>query len=247
MESAGRTRKKKRWLFEKILFVLILVGIVAWQAYSRPVYFFLQTVTVVGNQKIETDEIFRMAGFSAGSGPLWFWDARDFLGALRDDLRVAEVTTEYGWPSVLTIHIKERSAVAHLASQHGFLDLDSNGVVLSIAHSLKKMDAPLITGYKAGRVFPGMQVGDAGVGAVLDYLAALDKDTRDKLSEVNISAKTGAVAVTSNNIKIQLGPLDRIRNKARLTQDILQDVGVKALAVDSIDLAHEVPVLRFKR
>ena len=247
MESSGRKKKKSRWLFERILFLLILVSLVAWQAYVRPVYFFLQTVTVVGNQKVSTDEIFRMAGFSADSGPLWLWDAKDFLGTLRDDLRVAEVSTEYDFPSTLTIHIKERRAFAHLASRHGFLDLDQGGFVLAVAHSLTKMEAPLITGFKAGRIFPGNRIDDPGVLAVLDYLAALDRATRDKLSEVNIAAKTGVVAVTLNNIKIQLGSLERIRSKARLTQDILQEVSAKAIAVESIDLVYETPVLRFKR
>ena len=247
MESSGRKKKKSRWLFERILFFLILVSLIAWQAYVRPVYFFLQTVTVEGNQKVATDEIFRMAGFSADSGPLWLWDAKDFLATLRDDLRVAEVSTEYDFPSTLTIHIKERRAVAHLASRHGFLDLDQGGYVLSVSHGLSKMESPLITGFKAGRVFPGNQVDDPGVLAVLDYLVALDRSTRDKLSEVNIYSKTAVVAVTLNNIRIQLGALERIRSKARLTQDILQEVNAKAIAVESIDLVYETPVLRFKR
>lgn len=247
MESSERKKKKSRWLFEWILFLILLTSLVAWQAYVRPVYFFLQTVTVVGNQKVTTDEIFHMAGFSVNSGPLWFWDAKDFLAMLRDDLRVAEVITEYDFPSTLSIYIKERRGTAYLASRHGFLELDAGGVVLSVTHSLSTMDAPLITGFKAGRVFPGNRIEEAGVYAALDYLVALDKVTRDKLSEVNIGAKTGVVAVTLNNIKIQLGPLERIRNKARLTQDILQEVSAKAMTVDSIDLVHEAPVLRFKR
>ena len=247
MESSARKKKKRRWLFEKILFLLILAGIVAWQAYTRPVYFFLQTVEVVGNQKIGTDEIHRMAGFTEGYGPLWMWDAKDFLRTLRDDLRVAEVGTEYVWPSSLIIHIRERRAVAYLSSRNGFLNLDSSGIVMSVSHSLKKMEAPLITGYQAGRVFPGQRIDDAGVYAALDYLVALDGETRDKLSEVNISVPTGAVVTTVNNIKIQLGPLERARNKARLTQVILQEIGAKAMTVDSIDMAHETPVLRFRR
>ena len=109
------------------------------------------------------------------------------------------------------------------------------------------MEAPLITGFKAGRVFPGNRVDDQGVLAVLDYLAALDRSTRDKLSEVNVYAKNAVVAVTLNNIRIQLGPMERIRSKARLTQDILQEVNAKAIAVESIDLVYETPVLRFKR
>ena len=247
MESSGRKKKKSRWLFERILFLLILGSLIAWQAYVRPVYFFLQTVTVEGNQKVATDEIFRMAGFSADSGPLWLWDAKDFLATLRDDMRVAEVSTEYDFPSTLTIHMKERRAMAHLASRHGFLDLDQSGYVLAVSHSLSKMEAPLITGFKAGRVFPGNRVDDQGVLAVLDYLAALDRSTRDKLSEVNVYAKNAVVAVTLNNIRIQLGPMERIRSKARLTQDILQEVNAKAIAVESIDLVYETPVLRFKR
>lgn len=247
MDTSGRKKKRKRWLFEKILFLLIVVSIIAWQAYTRPVYFFLQTVAVAGNQKIATEEIYHMAGFIEGYGPLWIWDAKDFLQTLRGDLRVAEVRTEYDWPSTLTIFIKERRSVAHMASRYGFLSLDSSGTVLAVSHSLKKMEAPMITGFKAGRVFPGQRIEDAGVYVALDYLTALDGETRDRLSEVNIGAANGAIVVTMDNIKIQLGPLERVRNKARLTQVILQEIGAKGMAVDSIDLVHETPVLRFRR
>lgn len=247
MASSVRKKQKRRWLFEKILFLLILAGLIAWQSYTRPIYFFLQTVAVVGNQKIGTDEIHRMAGFTEGYGPLWMWDAKDFLRLLRDDLRVAEVKTEYEWPSTLTIRIKERQTVAHLLSSYGFLELDSSGTVMAVTHSLKKMEAPLITGYKAGRVFPGNRIEDSGVVAALEYLVALDRDTQDKLSEINISVPAGVVVTTLNNTKIQLGPLERARNKARLTQVILQEIGAKAMTVDTIDLAHETPVLRFRQ
>lgn len=246
MESDGRKRKKSRWFFERMLLLVFIAVIAFWQCYSRPVYFFLQTITVIGNQKIETDEILKMAGISAGQGYLWFWDAKDFLETLRDDLRVAEVTTDFDFPATLTIHVKERRSLALLASRHGFLDIDATGVVTSISRSLKKMDAPLITGFKAGRVYPGNRISDPGVGAVLEYLVALNKETRDVISEIHLTPKDGVTVVTVNNIKIRLGVLERVRQKARLTQDILQEVSAKAVPVESIDLNHEKPVLRFR-
>ena len=75
---------------------------------------------------------------------------------------------------------------------------------------------------------------------------SLNRETRDKISEVHLAPKEGVTVVTLNNIKIRLGSLDRIRDKARLTQDILQEVGAKAIPVDAIDLMYEKPVLRFK-
>ena len=57
MESSPRKRKRSRWFFEWMLFFLIAGLVFAWQCYSRPIYIYLQTVTVVGNQKITTEEI----------------------------------------------------------------------------------------------------------------------------------------------------------------------------------------------
>ena len=81
---------------------------------------------------------------------------------------------------------------------------------------------------------------------VLEYLVSLNRETRDKISEVNISPQKGVTVITLDNIKIRLGTMERIRDKARLTQDILQEVASKGVPVESIDLVHEKPVLRFR-
>ena len=246
MDGSARKRKRHRWLFERILFVCVCLAVIAWQCYTRPVYLFLQTVAVEGNQKIATEEILQMAGVTSHQGMVWVWDAKDFFAVLRDDLRVEEVTTAYEWPASLTIHVKERRSLAYVASRHGFLDVDATGTVTAISHSLKNMEAPLITGFKAGRVFPGNRISDPGVRTALEYLVSLNKETRDKISEVHLAPNSGVTVITLNNVKIYLGPLDRIREKARLTQDILQEISAKAIPVDSIDLAHGKPVLRFR-
>jgi cell division septal protein FtsQ len=98
------------------MFVCVCATVIAWQCYSRPVYPFLQTVAVEGNQKIVTEEILRMAGFHSQQGMVWFWDAKDFFTVLRDDLRVEAVTTEYEWPASLTIRVRERRSLAYVAA-----------------------------------------------------------------------------------------------------------------------------------
>ena len=84
MESSPRKRKRSRWFFEWMLFFLIAGLVFAWQCYSRPIYIYLQTVTVVGNQKITTEEIHQMAGVASDQGSHWFWDAKRFFALLRD-------------------------------------------------------------------------------------------------------------------------------------------------------------------
>jgi hypothetical protein len=108
------------------------------------------------------------------------------------------------------------------------------------------MEAPLITGFKAGRVFPGSRITDPAVRGALEFLVALNSETRDKLSEVHLSPNSGVTVYTVNNVKIYLGSLDHTREKARLTQDILQEISAKAIPVESVDLAHGKPVLRFR-
>ncbi|NMC33053.1 MAG: FtsQ-type POTRA domain-containing protein [Veillonellaceae bacterium] len=246
MEGAARKRRKHRWIFERVLFVCVCATVIAWQCYSRPVYPFLQTVAVEGNQKIVTEEILRMAGFHSQQGMVWFWDAKDFFTVLRDDLRVEAVTTEYEWPASLTIRVRERRSLAYVAGRYGFLDVDATGTVTTISHNLKNMEAPLITGFKAGRVFPGSRITDPAVRGALEFLVALNSETRDKLSEVHLSPNSGVTVYTVNNVKIYLGSLDHTREKARLTQDILQEISAKAIPVESVDLAHGKPVLRFR-
>lgn len=247
MEATVRKRKKSRWVFEWVLLLSVCTVLLAWQCHSRPVYIYLHSVAVSGNQKVETAELARMAGIPLQSGPVWFWDAKEFFSLLRDDIRIETYSAVYEWPATLTLMIRERKPLAIVGSPHGFLDVDATGTVTAISRNLKNMEAPIITGVRAGRMYPGQQVSEPQLGVALEYLNAMNRETRDRISEVHLTQNEGVTVIALNNVRIRLGPLDRVRDKARLTQDILQEINAKGLSVESVDLTHEKPVLRFRR
>ncbi|MBP2651459.1 MAG: Polypeptide-transport-associated domain protein FtsQ-type [Firmicutes bacterium] len=85
------------------------------------------------------------------------------------------------------------------------------------------------------------------VKLVLEYLTALDEATLNELSEVNINSSGELTAYTVQSATIRLGAGGRLAEKAKMTGDILQDIGNRKAAVDYIDLNYASPYIKFRQ
>lgn len=245
MEKPKRSGRKSRRTFEIFLFIAIFVGIAVWQSTTRPVYFFLQSMSIEGNRRVGTEEIQQMAGWD-GSSLRVLWDGRPFLLALEGDLRISEASIAYEWPGHLRIEIRERLAVATMLSEYGYIELDPDGVVSTQYKSLKKLSSPFVTGLTAGRIFPGQRVYETKLFPLLRFLEALSPETRELISEINVSSEGIYTLFLIDKTRVRLGALDNPGSKARILQDILRETGARKVSVEIIDLTHENPVLRIK-
>jgi cell division protein FtsQ len=174
-------------------------------------------------------------------------DTAEIRTRLLRDLRVAEVAVTRQFPTTIVVSIKERLPQAYVASAYGFVQLDKQGVVLAALKNIKQVNVPIVTGIRLGNVYVGDRVETAPIKSVLSYLAALDELTLNQMSEVNIKSSGELTAYTVQAITIRLGAGDRLPEKAKLTRDILQDIGDKKAAVEYIDLNYASPYIKFRQ
>jgi cell division protein FtsQ len=226
--------------------LLILTILIASYLFVKSNFFTVGTVTVEGNKYLQTEDVYRIAGIPERIN-IFRLDTSEIRTRLLKDLRVAEVDVSRRFPATIAISVKERHPLAYVASSYGFVQLDKQGIVLAAMKNIKQVNVPIITGIRLGSVYVGDRVETAPVKNVLTYLAALDEETLNQLSEVNIKPTGELVAYTIQFISIRLGNGDKLTEKAELTGNILRDIGPKKAAVEYVDLNYASPYIKFRQ
>ncbi len=246
MQTAERLKAaRQRRASILALWLAALALLIAFFLFVNSPYFTVGTVLVEGNKYVTVEEVLRVAGVPERIN-IFRLKTTELSERLMSDLRVSEVHIERKFPATIIISIKERQPLAFVASQYGFVEIDREGVVMAAFKNLKQVKVPIITGVRLGNVYVGDQVNNAGLLNVLTYLAALDEDVLNQLSEVNIKSTDELVAYTTNSVYIRVGDSQRLTEKAKLTGEILQEIVAKKMVVDYIDLNYTSPIIKLR-
>ena len=243
MDERAKVRRSPRRLVKGILFLVITCGLVSLLVYS-PI-FTLQKLNVKGAVYLTEDEIAYIARVQKGQ-PLFNLETAVVTENLLKDLRIESATVKRDLPYSLDITITERVPVATVASEYGYVDLDRQGKVIAAYRTLRHVPIPLITGVSVHDLYIGDDVKDAAVTKVLELLQKISPAALNQLSEINAANPGAIVAYTAKAVQIRLGNLERLEDKARLTEDFLQDQQTSPYTVEYVDFSYEVPVIRLK-
>lgn len=236
---------RKRRASRLALCLAALLGVVAIVLFINSPYFVVGSVVVKDNNYVAAEEILRIAGVPEKIN-IFRLKPAEIRERLLSDLRVDEVQVERNFPATITIHVKERQPLAFVASQYGFVELDRQGMVLAALKNLKQVKVPVITGVRLGNIYVGDQVSHQGLVAVLTYLSGLNEDALSQLSEVNIKSPEELVVYTTSSICIRIGDNQRLLEKARLTDEILQEIAAKKMQVEYVDLNYTSPIIKIR-
>lgn len=163
------------------------------------------------------------------------------------DLRIAETDVSRRFPGTIVINIKERKPMAYVASNYGFLELDKQGVVLAVFKNLKQINVPMITGIRLENEYVSDKIENVVIKNIVNYLSLLDEVTLNQLSEINLQSSEQIIVYTVDSVHIRLGNSERLADKAKLTNEILHELGDKKKRVEYIDLNYAPPVIKFKQ
>ena len=157
-----------------------------------------------------------------------------------------EVTVKRELPFTLEVEIKERKPVATIVCDYGYLDLDRQGKVIDSYKTLKLMQIPMITGAPMRDLYIGDDVTDEMVKKILFFLQQLNEASLNKLSEIAIIGPEYVVAYTNTAkaVQIRLGKLERLEEKAQLTEDFLQDLELNPHKVEYVDFNYTAPFIK---
>ncbi len=243
MEQEHKKHRSFRRLLRGLLFLAVCGGIMAIVIYTP--LFTLKHVELRGNTYLTEEQITDIGRIHKGE-PLFQLQTDVVTQNLLHDLRVESAVVRRRLPDTVEIEVTERKPVATMACDYGYLDIDRNGKVLSVYKNLHNVPIPLITGMELTNLYIGDDVTDEYVRKVLYFLNHLNADTLNQISEVNIARPDAVVAYTNGSVEIRLGQLDRLDEKASLTDDFVSDLKTSRHIIEYVDFSYEAPFIRMK-
>ena len=241
--SPQKPRRSPRRLIKGLAFLAICGGLMSIVVYSP--LFTLQKVAIHGNTYLDEEDILTSGRLHKGE-PLFQLETDEVTQNLMKDLRIESVVVRRRVPDTLEVELKERIPVATVACEYGYLDLDRQGKVIGSYKSLHKMSIPLITGIKMHDMYIGDDNKDERVTKVLEFLAQLDAESLNHLSEVNVTNPQAIMAYTNQAVQIRLGNFDRWEEKAKLTRDFLLSLPNARHQIEYVDFSYTAPFIRLK-
>lgn len=241
-EKKGGRRSPRR-LLRGLLFLAVCAAVVAVLVYSP--LFTLQRVIVNGNQYLSREEVMEIARIHIGQ-PLFQLQTDAVTRNLTRDLRIESASVRRQMPDTVEIDMTERIPVATAACDYGYVDLDRQGKVIAGYRTLKRMPIPLITGVVLHDLYIGDDNTDETVGSVLVFLQKINPEALNRISEIHIGNPEEIVAYTTDSVQIRLGNMERLDEKAKLTQDFLEDQEHAKYPVEYVDFRYTAPFIRLK-
>lgn len=238
-----KRRRKFGRLLKGLIFLVVSAAVLAVFVYMP--FFTLQEIRLTGAKYLTQEDIMKIGDIYMGE-QLFRLETDVVQSRLAKDLRIEEVTVRRHLPHTLEIKIKERMPIATIKCDYGYLDLDRHGTVIDSYKTLKTMQIPMITGANVHDLYIGDEMDDELVKKILDFLQMLNEETLNRLSEVAIVEANYIVmySATEQPVQIRIGKLERLAEKARLTEDFLRDLQSNPHAVEYVDFNYTAPFIK---
>ncbi|MBR1859688.1 MAG: FtsQ-type POTRA domain-containing protein [Selenomonadaceae bacterium] len=241
-KSKTKRRSTKR-LFKGLIYLLITVVVIGILVYVP--FFTLSEIKLTGATYLTKEDIVKIGNIYFGE-PLFKLETDEVTKRLLKDLRIEAVTVRRELPHTLEINVKERKPLATIVCDYGYLDLDRNGKVIDSYKNLKSMPIPMITGAVVHDLYIGDDVEDEMVKKILFFLQNINEASLNKLSEIAVTGEDYVVAYTdtAKSVQIRIGKLERLEEKAHLTEDFLQDLELNPHNVEYVDFNYTAPFIK---
>ena len=238
-----RRRRRFGRLLRGIIFLVVSAAVLSFFVYVP--LFTLSEIKLVGAKYLTQEDILKVGDIYMGE-QMFKLETDVVQSRLSKDLRIEEVSVRRKLPHTLEVTIKERRPLAMVSCDYGYLDLDRNGVIIDSYKSLKTMQIPMITGAAVRDLYIGDELDDEIVKKILDFLQRLDEETLNRLSEIAIVEEDYIVmySATARPVQIRLGKLERLDEKARLTEDFLRDLETNPHPVEYVDFNYTTPFIK---
>ncbi len=238
-----RRRRSLGRLFRGLVFLVVSAMVLGFFVYVP--FFTLSEIKLVGAKYLTAEDVMKVGDIYMGE-PLFQLETDVVQSRLSKDLRIEEVSVRRHLPHTLEVKIKERRPLATVVCDYGYLDLDRNGTIIDSYKSLKTMQIPMITGAAVRDLYIGDTVEDETIKKILDFLQRLNEETLNRLSEIAIVEADYIVmySATERPVQIRIGKMERLDEKARLTEDFLRDLETNPHPVEYVDFNYTAPFIK---
>ncbi len=248
-ERLKQNRKKRRLRLLRLFFIAAIVigGIFsAYKWITAPGTAF-GSIVIEGTTKLDDDDILKMCGTQKPVN-LFVLSPSVIKTAIENDVRFEKAETEYFWPGVLAIRVKERIPALYIAcSYKSYAQVDYNGFVMNVSDCIKDADAPILSGVVIGNIFFGDTIKEKNVLAILNFLSKLDKDVINSISEIAVDGKNNVKFNLSYGYPILLGNADNLADKLDVFITVFNDIKTKNIRAEYIDLTFAKPYIKLRQ
>lgn len=248
-ERLKANRKKRRLRLLRLFFitaVTICAFAGAWRWATSPGTAF-GSIVIEGTSQLTQSELLSMCGTQEPVN-LFVVSPSAIEKAIANDVRFEKAETEYFWPGVLVVRVKERIPALYIAcSYKGYAQVDYNGVVMSVSDGIKEADAPVLSGVVTGNIFFGDTIKEKNVLEILSFLSKLDKEVTDSISEIAVDSGNNVKFNLRYGYPILLGNADNISDKLDIFITVFNDIKTKNIRAEYIDLTFAKPYIKLRQ
>ena len=248
-ERLKANRKKRRLRLLRLFFIAaVTIGgfAGAWRWATSPGTAF-GSIVIEGTSQLTQSELLSMCGTQEPVN-LFVVSPSAIEKAIANDVRFEKAETEYFWPGVLVVRVKERIPALYIAcSYKGYAQVDYNGVVMSVSDGIKEADAPVLSGVVTGNIFFGDTIKVKNVLEILSFLSKLDKEVTDSISEIAVDGGNNVKFNLRYGYPILLGNADNISDKLDIFITVFNDIKTKNIRAEYIDLTFAKPYIKLRQ
>lgn len=248
-ERLKANRKKRRLRLLRLFFIAaVITGAIAgaWRWATSPGTAF-GSIVIEGTSQLTQSELLSMCGTHEPVN-LFVVSPSVIEKAIANDVRFEKAETEYFWPGVLVVRVKERIPALYIAcSYKGYAQVDYNGVVMSVSDGIKEADAPVLSGVVTGNIFFGDTIKEKNVLEILGFLSKLDKEVTDSISEIAVDSGNNVKFNLRYGYPILLGNADNISDKLDIFITVFNDIKTKNIRAEYIDLTFAKPYIKLRQ
>lgn len=248
-ERLKANRKKRRLHLLRLFFIAaVIIGALAgaWRWATSPGTAF-GSIVIEGTSQLTQSELLSMCGTQEPVN-LFVVSPSAIEKAIANDVRFEKAETEYFWPGVLVVRVKERIPALYIAcSYKGYAQVDYNGVVMSVSDGIKEADAPVLSGVVTGNIFFGDTIKEKNVLEILGFLSKLDKEVTDSISEIAVDSGNNVKFNLRYGYPILLGNADNISDKLDIFITVFNDIKTKNIRAEYIDLTFAKPYIKLRQ
>lgn len=248
-ERLKANRKKRRLRLLRLFFIAaVIIGAFAgaWRWATSPGTAF-GSIVIEGTSQLTQSELLSMCGTQEPVN-LFVVSPSAIEKAIANDVRFEKAETEYFWPGVLVVRVKERIPALYIAcSYKGYAQVDYNSVVMSVSNGIKEADAPVLSGVVTGNIFFGDTIKEKNVLEILGFLSKLDKEVTDSISEIAVDSGNNVKFNLRYGYPILLGNADNISDKLDIFITVFNDIKTKNIRAEYIDLTFAKPYIKLRQ
>jgi cell division protein FtsQ len=248
-ERLKANRKKRRLRLLRLFFIAaVIIGAFAgaWKWATSPGTAF-GSIVIEGTSQLTQSELLSMCGTQEPVN-LFVVSPSAIEKVIANDVRFEKAETEYFWPGVLVVRVKERIPALYIAcSYKGYAQVDYNGVVMNVSDGIKEADAPVLSGVVTGNIFFGDTIKEKNVLEILKFLSKLDKEVTDSISEIAVDGSNNVKFNLRYGYPILLGNADNISDKLDIFITVFNDIKTKNIRAEYIDLTFAKPYIKLRQ